>query len=146
MQRQRQENSYIRKIEFAFYNEAEIRAAIEEARLDSSPPEIRNGSGISDPTASAVIKKLSPVQSVTIHGVELKRPESWLFVIDKTYAWCRRQGTRHYEIARARYSGGYFRPICAKLAISETQFYMTLERIRIYAALQAAQLNLIYVE
>lgn len=144
--RTRDARAYIRKIEFVFYHEEEIREASIEARQERKVPELKNSSGIPDPTASRAIRNLTPLDSVTVDGKKLNSPESWLTVIEKTYAWCLRQGKHYYEVAKNRYGGGYFRPACLKLAISDTTFYQILERIRNYAALQAAQLNLIYVE
>lgn len=147
MQGQRQDDRpYIRRIDFVFYNEGEIRAAVLDARNDSKAPLILNGSGCPDPTANEVIRRLTPLAAITVRGEELKYPERWLIVVDKTYAWCKRQSGSHYEIARRRYSGEHFRAICMRLLISENVFYTTMEKVRIYAALQAAQLNLIYVE
>ena len=146
MQRQRGDRPYIKKIEFVFYNEREIREAITEARYDNKTPELRNDSGLPDPTASTAIKNLSPVAAVFVGGVELKKPESWMVVVDKTYNWCKRQGEKYYAFARSRYNGEYFAKSCARYDTSITQFYGVLERIRNYAALQAALLNLIYVD
>lgn len=146
MPRQPKDRPYMRKIEFVFFNEKEIREAVDEAREDSKTPELRNGSGCPDPTASTAIRNLSPIPSVMIDGVELKSPESWLAVIDKTYNWCKRQGEKYYEFARSRYKGEYFVKACVKAEASTANFYMILERIRNYAAIQAAWLRLIYVE
>lgn len=148
MQQHRRDNrDYIRKIDFVFHNEAAIRAAVEEERMGGKyVPELRNGSGLPDPTATEAIRNLSPIQSVTIDGQILKYPERWLVVIDKTYNWCRRQGEKYYEVARARYNDEYFVRTCTKLDLTFTLFYRIVERIKMYAALQAAQLNLIYVE
>ena len=146
MQRQKGDSPYIKKIEFVFYNEREIREAISEAREDIKTPELRNGSGLPDPTASTAIRNLSPVMSVKVGGVELKKPESWLTVVEKTYKWCKRQGAKYYEVARRRYAGEYFAKTCANTGLSISRLYEVLEKIRNYAAIQAAYLQLIYVE
>ena len=145
-QRKRDDRPYIKKVEFVFYNEAAIREAIIDARAGSNTPELRNGSGLPDPTASAAIRNLSPVHSVRIEGVDLLYPESWLTVVDKTYAWCKRQGGKYYEMARGRYSGKYFAKICTEVEVVAEKFFRVIEKIRNYAALQAAQLNLIHVD
>ena len=147
MQRQRRdETGYVRKIEFAFYNEELIRDAVEEARWKVTRPELKNGSGLSDPTAFEAIRHLTPIEAVTVKGVELKKPEKWLLVIDKTYEWCKRRGEIYFNVASGRYEGRYFADTCVESAISESQYYLMLERIRHYAALQAVQNGLIYVD
>lgn len=146
-QKQRQDDRpYIRKVEFVFYNEAEIRLSILDARADTKTPELRNGSGLPDPTATTAVRNLSEIPVVFIHGQELKYPERWTTVVDKTYAWCKRQGNKYFEIARARYGGAHFVKICSTLDVTFTKFYEIVEKVKIYAALQAAQLNLIYVD
>lgn len=130
------------------------------ARAERKTPDVRNGSNLPDPTAAEAIRHLSPVKSVLIGGhhievngemalveaSEVKNPERWLEVIDKTYAWCRRQQGCHFELARRRYAGENYVAICMKLCISQNVFFTTLDKIRTYAALQAAQLNLIFVD
>lgn len=142
----RDDRPYIRVIEFVFYNEREIRLAIMDARAESNSPEIRNGSGLPDPTATAAIRNLSLVPFIVIGGQELKLPERWMTVVEKTYAWCKRQGGKYYDVARARYGGEYFVNTCAKLDLTISLFYDIIEKIKVYAALQAAQLNLIHVD
>lgn len=142
----RDDRPYIRVIEFVFYNEREIRLAIMDARAESNSPELRNGSGLPDPTATTAIRNLSLVPFIVVGGQELKLPERWLTVVEKTYDWCKRQGEKYYEIARAKYNGEYFVKTCANIDVSITRFYEIIEKIKVYAALQAAQLNLIHVD
>lgn len=147
--RNQRQNSrpYIRKVEFAFYNENEIRESVMEARYEGTPPPaIRNGSGLSDPTASMAIRNLSPINSIEICGEVLVYPESWLVVIDKTYSWCKRQKRNYFGIASSRYKGVHFGRICAEFDIGVDKFYDIMNEVRNYAALQAAQLHLIYVD
>ena len=146
MQRKREKRPYMRKIDFVFYNERAIRAAVEDARNDTREVSPRNGSGLPDPTAYEAITNLTPIPAVEISGQLLEHPERWLVVVDKTYAWCRRQSDVHYEIARRRYNGESFLQISMKLYVSTTQVFEILERIRMYAALQAAQFQLIFVD
>ena len=149
---QRQRNSskpWIRKVDFVFYNEEEIRLSVLEARnTAASAPVIRNASGISDPTAREAIYNLTPLPTVTISGQALTLPERWITVIDKTYAWAQKQSPTglHYEVARRRYSGEDYRVTCRELHISTTTLHRIIENIKIYAALQAAQFGLIYIE
>lgn len=78
-------------------------------------------------------------------GHTVKKPESWLIVIDKTYSWCKLQKDCRHEIARRRYSGEDYRQTCRDLNISNSTRRRLLELVKIYAALQAVQLGLIQV-
>ena len=112
--------SWIRKIDFVFYNETEIRLAVLETRLNGKPlPEIsRNASNIGDPTASEAIANLIPVSAVKIKGQELRLPEKWLEVIGKTYAWAADTNTLRYQVARLKYKGIDYRKISIERHIS----------------------------
>ena len=151
---QRQRNGgtnkpWIRKIDFVFYNEQEIRLAVLEARNAGRPlAEVpsRNASGVSDPTARDAISNLSPVPVVRINEQELRLPERWLTVIDKTYAWAKSQSDEHYEVARRRYHGEDYRVTCRALNIAKTTLHRIMDIVKMYASLQAAQSNLIYIE
>ena len=146
-QRQRSSKPWIRKVDFVFYNEREIREAVlEERDTCSSAPIVRNSSGVSDPTAREAIYNLSPLPVIRINGQELRLPERWLVVIEKTYAWAKSQSDVHYEVAKRRYRGEDYRVTCRELHISNTTRRNMFETIRIYAALQAAQMNVIYIE
>lgn len=155
---QRQDSRpYIRQIDFMFYHEAEIRRAVEDAKEERETPDIRNGSGLPDPTASEVIKRLTPVKSVLIGGrekeikgemtlidaTEVKYPERWLEVIDRTYSWCKAQAGDHYEIARRRYSCEDYRKICRELCIDAAKISRVLELVRQEARAHAIELGLI---
>ena len=130
MQRRRQNQPYIRKIEFVFYNEDEIRAAVFEARNEPAfVPIIRNASGLSDPTAKEAIINLTPLPTVKVKGTELELPEKWLLVIDKTYAWAKKQGEVKYEVARRRYNGEDYRKTCSELHISSNIHYRIVELV-----------------
>ena len=48
-------HDYLRRVEFAFYNEAAIRQAVREKRLDRGTKAAGARGGFSDPTASAAI-------------------------------------------------------------------------------------------
>lgn len=147
MARQRQcEEEYLRKIDFIFYNAGAIRDAVEMEKNKYERPVIFNQSGVSDPTAAVAIRNLTPVKSVFINGKLLRDPEKWLEVVDKTLSWCRRQGETYFELLKHRYNGEYFVKICAKLEIGVDSFYRMLEKIRNYAALQAASRQLITVD
>ena len=139
-------DEYIKKIDFVFYNEKNIRQAVFEARESRRRPELKNGSGLSDPTARDAIRNLTPLSFIKIAGEMLKFPESWLKVIDKTYSWCKRQSACHYEVLRRKYNNEHYKKICVDLHISPTTFQGLINRARQYAALQAAQFRLIYVD
>ena len=141
---------YFRQVDFIFYREKQIRDAVFEKRnnnRDSSAPIISLFSGsISDPTASKAIKNLTPLKVVTItDGIIIKYPEKWLEVIDKTYRWAQRQNDLLYQAAKRRYSGEDYRKTCAALSISTSFFHQLLEKVRVYAALQAVQAGLIKI-
>lgn len=140
--------SWIRKIDFVFYNETEIRLAVLEAKLNGKPmPEIsRNASNISDPTASEAIVNLSPISTVKIKGQDLNQPEKWLAVIDKTYAWAAENNNIKYQIAKLKYKGIDYRMICLGQHISIRFLYTLLEKFRGYAASQARDEGLISKE
>ena len=137
---------YFKKIDFIFYNERKIRRIVKETRIDSVKPEIKNGSGLSDPTASAAIRNLSPLPAITVCGETLKFPESWLAVIDKTYSWCKRQSLTHFESVRRKYLGEHYLSICRLLHISPATFNNLIHRARQYAALQAVQFRLLFIQ
>ena len=150
LQRQRKSGqSYLGKIDFVFYHESEIREGIMQARLESGHcggVVVVSGSGISDPTATQAVKNITPLPVITIHGGHtVKRPESWLIVIEKTYSWCKLQKDCRYEVARRRYSDEDYRKTCHDLNISNSTRRRLLELVQMYAALQAVQLGLIQV-
>ena len=135
--------SWIRKIDFVFYNEAEIRLLVKEEKGEKKIPLIRSTSGISDPTAKEAISNLTPLKSITVKGKELSRPEDWLKVIDNTYAWAKEQDNPRYVVAKLKYMGEDYRLICAKCHISTKYQYLLIERFRMYAADEARELELI---
>ena len=138
---------WTRKIDFMFYHEREIREAVLDKRNTSgSAPIMRNASGISDPTARDAIYNLMPLRAVKIDGRELRLPEHWLMVIDKTYAWARENNPLRYEVAKRKYSGMNYKMICIECHISMKHQYLLLERFRMYAMLKAGTLNLVSEE
>lgn len=154
-QKQRVDKPYIKDIDFIFYNESEIRQAIEDERTKAREPlAVKNASKISDPTAAEAFGNIlppPPVLAVVIKDRKgelraVKYPERWLIVIDRTYSWCQRQEGCHYEVARRRYSGEDYRKICSELHIDKSTLSRIMDDVRIYAALQAAQFHLIHVE
>jgi len=140
------QDRYIKKIDFVFFNERKIRQAVFEWREGVIRPEVKGGNKISDPTAVKAIKNLTLLPSASIAGISLQYPETWLVVIDKTYNWCKRQSKLLFESVRKKYLGDNYKRICIDLHISPTTFNNCINRARMYAALQAAQLHLIYVD
>lgn len=141
MQR-RARSEYICKIDFVFYNEGKIRLCVREARVDPAPSQKTSMRvlAFSDPTSRQAIRNASPVEKIAFDGHVLEKPEQWLMVIEKTYAWAD-ELTR--EIARERYRGEGYRQICEKVSVAQTTFYERLRKFRRYAAMQAIALRLI---
>ena len=135
--------SWIRKIDFIFFNETEIRLLVADARNNLKVPIVRNSSQIPDPTAKEAIANLTPIKSITIKGKELNRPEDWLKVIDNTYDWAKKQDNPRYVVAKLKYMGEDYRLICAKCHISIKYQYLLIERFRMFAADEAYELGLI---
>lgn len=142
---------YFRQIDFIFHHEKKIRDAVIEKYLetkDSSIPlfPVANTNSFSDPTASRALRNLTPLKFVKLpDGTLIKYPEKWLAVINKTYEWCKRQNDCRYEVAKRRYNNEDYRKTCIDLSISKTTLHSLLEKVRIYAALQAVQAGLLKV-
>ena len=99
-----------------------------------------------DPTAYDAIRNATPLLAVRLATGELvKLPEKWLEVMRRTYAWAKNVGDGRYEVARRRYKGEPYLVSCYALAISRSNYSLTLEWFRNYAALQAVQAGLITV-
>ena len=138
--------SWIRKIDFVFYNETEIRMLVKEEKGEKKIPLIRSASGISDPTAKEAISNLTPLKSITIKGKELNNPEDWLKVVDNTYAWAKKQDNPRYVVAKLKYIGEDYRLISMKCHVSIRFQYALIENFRRYATSQARDLELISKE
>ena len=145
-QRQRSNEEYFRKIDFIFYNEDKIRVAVSEARADDGRPHLRQKAGSSDPTATQAVRNLTPLTKVMINSEQtIEYPERWLEVIDKTWAWAKKQSDCRYEVARRRYAKEDYKKTCHELHISTTTFFRLADLVKMYAALHAVQLGLIRV-
>lgn len=145
----RNREAYMRKIDFIFYRENEIREAVQKARMieksGGTLRMVRNG-GIPDPTAMQAMRNLTPLKAVAISGGEvIEFPERWLEVIEKTYNYCAKQKDCRLEVAKRRYKSEDYRKTCVELNISNVTRSRLMELVRIYAALQAVQLGLIQV-
>lgn len=149
-QRQSQtREEYMRKIDFIFYREKEIREAVIQARLTmTANGSLRkvSASGVPDPTAIQAIRNLMLIKYVVITDGEIvEYPERWLEVIEKTYRYSAKQNDCRAEVAMRRYKREDYRKTCADLNISDSTRRRLLELVKIYAALQAVQLGLIQV-
>lgn len=144
MQRQaRYDEPHYRLIDFIFYNERVLRELVEDEKRNYTRPLIYNNSGVADPTAYEVIKRLTPVEKIVIDGRELKRPEDWLLLIDKAYSWSKTQENNLYNLAQMRYLGLDTEYICFKLSIGVEMFYRLFNKFRQRALLLAAYYRLI---
>lgn len=120
--------------------------AVAEIRADDGRPHIRQRIEDSDPTAAQVIRNLTPIKKVMIDCEQsIEYPERWLIVIDKTWSWAKAQHDCRYEVARRRYAKEDYRKICFELYISRQTLDRLLEKVRMYASLQAVQLGLIKI-
>lgn len=154
---------YQKKIDWVFFNETRIAKAVTEARLENPRPEVPviSQNNFSNPTVNVALHNLTPLKSVLVGGKEIitkkherrivggcivELPELWLTVISKTYNWCKRQSETHFQAVRKKYRGEHHHYICRELSISYSTLKNLLEKTRMYAALQAAQFHLIYVD
>ena len=154
---------YEKKIDWVFYNEQKIIRAVQEARIDNPRPEkvIGEPNKITDPTAQMAIRNMTLLSSVIVGqreiitkkkerrlvgGVRLEYPEHWLTVISRTYNWCKRQSEIHYQAVKRKYLGQHYLRICREIHISEKTLYNFIKRAKQYAALQAVQFRLIYID
>ena len=134
---------YVKKIDFVFYHEHDIREAVRDARAGSRPQEgLRGKNHISNPTEAQAIRNVSPIRRVKVCGEYLVWPERWLEVVDAVYLWC---DETHRNVARDRYSKKDYRRTCMRLCISRTQYYRMLNNVRRRAALCAVQLGVVKV-
>jgi len=143
---------YGKLIERRFFQEDKIRQAVFEVRNDSGAGKTGgNGSGhafVSDPTASAAIREISPLRAVEIEAGKnetetIKWPEKWLAVIEATY--------RHYEggimeeLLKYRYAGETYQWTCSKLHISNSTYYQMITEVQQFALACACQIGLVKV-
>ena len=136
-QRQRRNDGkpYIKIIDWVFHNEQEIRQAIiDERNKAAGNPLVRNASKISKPTEVAVMQEMVPPPPLPVVILKeddgelkyLEHPERWLVVIDRTYAWCKRQKGCYYEAAHRRYNGESYKIQPPPCLISSMMYEHTL--------------------
>ncbi len=139
-------------IERRFFQEDKIRRAVFEARHDNGGGKTGGGGSghafVSDPTASAAMREVSPLRAVEIEvgkneSETVKWPEKWLAVIEATY--------RRYSdgvaagILRDRYRGETQVKTCMENYISKATYYFILREIENYAMMCACQMGLVRV-
>lgn len=123
-------------IDFIFFHENSIRAAIRDRRLDQGGG-TTGGAGtghskISDPTAAQGIRRASPVTMVTIeygaaiNGIRssrcIKHPEKWLIVIADTMRFF--EGKKQGEFIRRRYDQyENWQDTCKAMCCSKSCYY-----------------------
>ena len=143
------QSKYMREIDFIFYNAEAIRDAVRKEKMMTSTSAFlseRRGSGISDPTALTVIKRLTPLKSVRITGgAIIEYPERWLEVVDKTNSHCAKKKDCRLEVAKRRYRGEDYRKTCQELNISNAHRMRLLEKFKTYAVMLAIQFGLMRV-
>lgn len=135
-------NDYLRRVEFAFYNEAAIRQAVREKRLDRGTKAVGARGGFSDPTASAAISAATPIRCVVVDGRHVGKPEDWLKVIDKTYEHLE---PLHRGIVHDRYLGRSYQETCIQRNVSQATYSRIVAEARMFAASVAAQFGLIKI-
>lgn len=133
---------YIKVIDSMFYNERKIREAVFAARNDIPRQLVGGGCGPGNPTENIALRNVSPLRFVTVDGVRISWPEDWLRVIDATRANFATDSDR-YVILHDMYANVDYRHTCAVLSISINKLHKIRQEIRQYAALCAANLNLI---
>lgn len=142
MNRKPREDSYLRKVEYVFFNAERIRAAVADERSRRFYSEIKNPSKLSDPTAAEAVRNLTPIEKIVLDSMTLEKPELWLEVVDKVYRWCKKSAL-YSEVTKARYGNEHFAKTCARLEISVDAYYRIVDKVRQRAALYAAYARLI---
>lgn len=121
----------LRKIDYIFYHEQEIRLKIKEYREDPIriPLAIKpSNKNYSDSTGNTVVRKLMEIRRIWLNdGRYLKKPEKWLKVIEATYSSSEKQTV---QIARAQYSKKHREETCSLLNISLSMYYRKLNGFR----------------
>lgn len=140
--RGKRKRDYLRRVEFAFYNEAEIRRAVREKRLDRGVKASGARGGFSDPTASAAIAAATPIRCVVVDGRRVGKPEEWLKVVDKTYEHLE---PLHRAVVRDRYLGRSYQQTCIERNVSQATYSRIVADARMFAVGVAAQFGLIKI-
>ena len=132
-------------IEFCFRNEAKIKRAINEKRLDPNlPKSIGHGSGISKPTEIQAINNITPLDFVVVDGTTVYTPELWLLVVvlvKEHYNY--RQGGLLYCL-RYQTEDSKRKDILDEMKISRTRYHQLIIEIVDFAMGEADKRNLRY--
>ena len=135
---------YIQRINFVFYNEQMIRRKIYETRRD--PPKSQllvKPSNVhrSDPVGNQAIRNMMKLREIVFdNGSTLKDPETWIEVIEKTYAGVKELTSK---IARLYYQCKNRYEICSRYGVNPHTYYDHLNRFKQFAMMQAVLKNLI---
>lgn len=136
----------IKQIDFVFFAEKEIRAAVIDARNRPSGGTTGGSNGhafISDPTAMTAMRNTTELRSVVLKSErKVSYPERWLAVLERTYSAC---DDIKQQVAKRHYRGEHYGRTCRELNITQSTYSYLLNDVRHFAAVCAAQMGLIRV-
>ena len=136
----------IRQIDFVFFAEKEIRAAVIDARNRPSGGTTGGSNGhafISDPTAMTAMRNTAELKSIVLRSErKVSYPERWLAVIERTYCAC---DDIKKQVAKRHYQGEHYGRTCRELAITQSTYSYLLNDVRHFAVMCAIQMGLIRV-
>lgn len=133
----------MRRIEYVFYREKELREAVSAARAigKSSKSGGKGHAFISDPTAQQGIKRAMPLKSIILpDGAVVYNPEKWIRVINTVYGKLT-QGQK--DCVALRYRGYSYKQVADKLHVSQATYYRNINLAQNYARMVAIQLGLV---
>lgn len=134
-------SGYFKKIDFVFFNVRKIKDAVMDEKFGGVARN-NNGSGVSDPTAAAVMHHMLPIRVITINGSQLEWPEKWLHMVDMVYTMC---DESHMTLLNARYGGENYKKTCRRMSIAQSTYSKMWSRIRHYQELCAVQEGLVRI-
>ena len=139
------ESRVLKRIEKYFFQYEKIRQAIHEAHANAlygTPNRDTTGGGghafVSDPTAQRGCALADPIGRVEIDGETIRRPETWVKIVDTTRG--RYHGTQMGEfMARRYFRGEDVVKTCLDMGIDRSTYYNWREDIVTYAAMASCQ-------
>ncbi|MBR5172497.1 MAG: hypothetical protein IKW14_03765 [Phascolarctobacterium sp.] len=149
----------LRLLEKMFWHYNEIKREVEEIRAEmgyyqshkSDGGGSSNRSFISDPTASAAIKRAGDIHKVIINSGKLDEdtilePEKWIVAIEQTMLCAKKREPHIFEVLDRRFIKNEPMPTtCIDLEISKDKYYRLRDAGLYYAKECAIQLGLIKV-